>query len=76
MSANDIRELENLTVFLAKKVGFVFSKWKYALKNAGAFASDDGKEEIEMKKFWKWKNQAKNQSEEEVTELHCSLMEQ
>lgn len=21
-----------------------------------------------MKKFWKWKNQAKNQSEEEVTE--------
>ena len=62
MSANDIRELENLDRIPAEEGGdlYLINGNMLPLKNAGAFAdtpTDDGKEEKMMKKFWNWKDQ-------------------
>ena len=61
MSANDIRELENLDRIPEEDGGdlYLINGNMLPLKNAGAFANtptDDGKEEKPMKKFWNWKD--------------------
>lgn len=68
MSANDIRELENLDRIPAEDGGdlYLINGNMLPLKNAGAFANtptDDGKEEKPMKKFWNWKSRTVTNSE-------------
>ena len=68
MSANDIRELENLDRISAEDGGdlYLINGNMLPLKNAGAFAdtpTDDGKEEKPMKKFWNWKSRTVTNSE-------------
>lgn len=68
MSANDIRELENLDRIPAEDGGdlYLINGNMLPLKNAGAFAdtpTDDGKEEKPMKKFWNWKSRTVTNSE-------------
>lgn len=52
MSANDIRELEKLDRIPSEEGGdlYLVNGNMLPLKNAGAFADDEGKEEIENKK--------------------------
>ena len=70
MSANDIRELENLDRIPEENGGdlYLINGNMLPLKNAGAFANtptDDGTERRKkpMKKFWNWKNQTETNSE-------------
>ena len=61
MSANDIRELENLDRIPEEEGGdlYLVNGNMLPLKDAGAFATNtnEQEEETKMKKFWKWVNQ-------------------
>ena len=68
MSANDIRELENLDRIPAEEGGdlYLINGNMLPLKDAGAFANTEPtmteRRKMPMKKFWKWKNQAQTET--------------
>ena len=73
MSANDIRELENLDRIPAEQGGdlYLINGNMTKLEDAGIFAADsnNGKGKILMKKFWNWKSRKiRDQAGEEVSE--------
>ena len=87
MSANDIRELENLDRIPAEDGGdlYLINGNMLPLKNAGAFANtptDDGKEENPMKKFWNWKTrtvtnqETQEQAQERTLFLNGTIAEE
>ena len=78
MSANDIRELENLDRIPAEDGGdlYLINGNMLPLCDAGAFANTTPilteRRQTPMKKFWKWKNQAATETEPAVRTLHLN----
>ena len=82
MSANDIRELENMDRIPAEEGGdlYLINGNMLPLGNAGALQipklAMTERRKIPMKKFWKWKNQAETAPAERTLFLNGTIAEE